>query len=186
MLSAAVLANVVSFIQVAFLIAIINGLFFIKLLPILGFMMLAGIAGLCYFLFIDRSENQPIDQKEVHKKENEKIIDIGAALKFASLFLLISIFSKITLELFGNSGFFAATGIGALIGLDAVMINTATLAGNQIDYQIAGFAFILANAVNLLGKASYSFAIGKKEFAIKFLISMVAIIIASLFGLFFI
>lgn len=186
LLSAAVLANVVSFVQVAFLIAIINGVFLVKLLPVLGFMLVAGTAVLLYFLFIDRSDNQALDQKEVHKEENEKIIDIGAALKFASLFLLISVVSKITLELFGNSGFFVATGVGALIGLDAVMINTATLAGNQIDYRVAGFAFILANAVNLFGKASYSFAMGKKEFAVKFLMSMIVIVIASLFGLFFI
>jgi uncharacterized membrane protein (DUF4010 family) len=149
-------------------------------------MLFAGLGLLIYFLFMDKKGDNSADQKEVHKKENEKIIDIGAALKFASLFLIISIFSKITLELFGNNGFFIATGIGALIGLDAVMINTASLAGGQIDYRVAGFAFILANAVNLFGKAFYSFAMGKKEFAVKFLISMVIIVVASLFGLFFI
>lgn len=186
LLSAAILANVVSFVQVAFLIALINGMFFVKVLPVLGFMLAAGIALLIYFLFIDRGDNQAIDQQEVHKKENEKIIDIVAALKFASLFLIISVISKITLEIFGNSGFFIATAVGSLIGLDAVMINTATLAGNQIDYQVAGFAFILANAVNLFGKVSYSFAMGKKEFAMKFLLSMVIIVVASLLGLFFI
>lgn len=185
LLSAAVLANIVSFIQVAFLISLINGVFLVALLPVLGSMILAGVATLFYFLFIDRRDSKIIDQKEVHKQENEKIIDIGAALKFASLFLLISIVSKITLELFGNSGFFVATGVGALIGLDAVMINTATLAGNQIDYRVAGFAFILANAVNLLGKVSYSFAMGKREFAVKFLISMLVLIAASLVGLLF-
>lgn len=186
LLSAAVLANIVSFIQVAFLIALINGMFLVKLLPVLGFMLVVGIVILLYFLFVDRGDTKKIDQQEVHKSENEKILDIGAAMKFASLFLLISIFSKITLELFGNNGFFIATGIGALIGLDAVMINTATLAGSEIDYQVAGFAFILANAVNLFGKSAYSFAMGKKEFAVKFFISMLMIIIASLLGLFFI
>jgi uncharacterized membrane protein (DUF4010 family) len=186
LLSAAILANLVSFVQVAILIALINSMFLVKLLPILGLMLVAGIGVLLYFLFLDREDSKTIDQKEVHKKENEKIIDIGAALKFASLFLAISIFSKITLELFGNNGFFIATGIGSLIGLDAVMINTATLADNQITYQIAGFAFILANAVNLFGKSFYSFVMGKKEFAVKFFISMVIIIVASIFGLFFI
>jgi uncharacterized membrane protein (DUF4010 family) len=186
LLSAAILANIVSFIQVAILIALINGLFLVKLLPVLGLMLAAGVGVLLYFVFLDREDNKAIDQKEVHKKENEKIIDIGAALKFAALFLVISIFSKITLELFGNNGFFIATGIGSLIGLDAVMINTATLAGNQIDYRVAAFGFILANAVNLFGKSFYSFAMGKKEFAVKFLISMIVIVAASLLGVFFI
>lgn len=186
LLSAAILANIVSFVQIAFLIALINSVFLVKLLPVLGLMIFAGVGVLLYFLFIDRGDNKAAGQQEIHKKENEKIIDIGAALKFASLFLLISVISKITLELYGNSGFFVATGVGALIGLDAVMINTAALAGNQINYQTAGFAFILANAVNLIGKTFYSFAMGKKEFAMKFLISMAVIIIASLLGLFFI
>lgn len=186
LLSAAILSNIVSFVQIAVLIALINSVFAIKLLPILGLMLFAGLGLLFYFLFIDRTSSEAVDQKEVHKQENEKIIDIGAALKFAGLFLVISIFSKITLELYGNNGFFIATGIGALIGLDAVMINTASLAGGQIDYRAAGFAFILANAANLFGKSFYSFAMGKKEFAVKFLISMIIIIIASLLGLFFI
>ena len=95
-------------------------------------------------------------------------------------------FSKITLSLYGSSGFFVATGFGALIGLDAVMINTATLAGGTISYQTAGLAFILANAVNLFGKSFYSFLMGKKEFAVKFFISMLLIVISSLLGIMFI
>jgi uncharacterized membrane protein (DUF4010 family) len=186
LLSAAILANIVSFVQIAFIIGFINSLFLIKLLPVLGIMMIVGILLLVYFLYIDRGDDKAVDQKEVHKKEQEKIIDIGAGVKFAFLFLTISIASKITLELFGNSGFFVATGLGALIGLDAVMINTATLAGNQINYQIAGFAFILANAVNLFGKSFYSYLMGKKEFALKFFISMVLIVLSSFLGLFWI
>jgi uncharacterized membrane protein (DUF4010 family) len=185
LISAAILANIVSFVQIAFLIAFINSVLLVKLLPILGFMMVVGFMLLFYFLYFDKSTKEA-DQKEIHKKENEKIIDIGAGVKFAFLFLAISIISKITLELYGSNGFFVATGIGALLGLDAVMINTAQLAGGQINYQVAGFAFILANAVNLFGKSFYSFLMGKKEFAAKFFVSMLFIVISSLLGLLFI
>ena len=72
-----------------------------------------------------------------------------------------------------------------MVGLDAVMINTAQIAGNAIDFKLAILAFILANFVNLAAKVIYSFLQGKKEFAVKFSISMGVIILASLTGLFF-
>lgn len=186
LLAAAILSNLVSFVQIAFLIGLINGIFLAVLSPIIFSMLVVGTVILFYFLVLDRKIKKIVDQKEVHKKDNEKIIDIGSAVKFALLFLAISVISKITLELFGTSGFFVTTGIGALIGLDAVMINTATLATGTISYQTAALAFIVANAVNLFGKAFYSYLMGKREFANKFLISMVIIVLSSFFGLLFV
>lgn len=186
LISSAILANIVSFVQIGFLIAFVNSSLFIKLLPILGIMLLTGTLLLLYFLFFAKGESSSRSQQEIHKKESEEIIDIGAAVKFALFFLAIGVVSKITLAYFGNNGFFVATGIGSLLGLDAVMINTAQLAGKQIDYQVAAFAFVLANAINLFGKSFYSFALGKREFAVKFFISMLLIVIASLFSIFLI
>lgn len=184
LVSAAILSNIVSFVQIAVLIGAINALLLAKLIPMLTFMIVAGTAALIYFLRLKEKKTAIVT--EAIQKKDSTIIDIGVALKFAGLFLAISIISKIALELFGHSGFLAATGIGSLIGLDAVMINTAQLAGRHIDFQLAAWAFILANGVNLIAKSLYSFTMGKKEFAIKFLLSMTAIIIASMFGIFFI
>lgn len=183
LISAAILSNLVSFLQIAILIGAINGVLLVKLLPILLCMMVAGIVILVYFLRTNDKKGKKT--KEITKSHTGGIIDIGVALKFAFLFLTISIVSKIALSFFGNSGFLVATGIGAVIGLDAVMINTAQLADKQIDYDLASIAFILANAVNLIGKSLYSFTMGKKEFAIKFLISVILIIGASTLGLLF-
>lgn len=184
LVSAAILSNIVSFLQISILIGALNALLLAKLIPMIAFMIIAGTCILIYFL---RLKEKKYKQEKEHKKEKQgNIIDIGVALKFAVLFLTISVISKIALDLFGNSGFLIATGIGSLIGLDAVMINTAQLAGNQIDYQLAAMAFILANAVNLIAKSLYSFTMGKKEFAVKFLVSVITIIIASFAGLLFI
>lgn len=175
LLSAAVLANMVSFFQIALLIGALNAILFIKLVPILTAMVIT--ASVIIFYFIRKKEQETTDFKQT---SGGTIIDISSALKFAFLFLAISIFSKIALEIFGNSGLIAATAIGALIGLDAVMINTAQLAGTRIDFALGILAFILANAVNLLAKSFYCFMTGKKEFAVKFLISMIIIITASI------
>ena len=184
LVSAAVLANMVSFVQVAILIGALNGLLLLTLLPVLGFMCIAATGLLIYFLRV--KEEKDDHETKIVESSQHAIIDIAGALKFAMLFLAISVFSKIALEFFGNNGFLIATGIGSLIGLDAVMINTAQLAGQNIDFTLAALAFILANAVNLFGKSFYSFYQGKREFAMKFFISVLVIIIASLVGLLFI
>ena len=88
-------------------------------------------------------------------------------------------------EFFGQSGFLAATALGALTGLDAVIVNTSQLAGRQIEVYLAVIALILANAVNLISKTIYSFMQGKREFATKFGVSMIVIIVSSLAGLMF-
>lgn len=185
LVAAAVLANGVSFVQVAFLIGALSIAFLVSLLPVIGLMIATCIIALIFFLRAKEKTVKKAKQTAVSKKE-VKIIDLKSALKFTGLFLLISTLSKIALEFFGNNGFLAATGIGALIGLDAVMINTANLAGRSIDTQLAVLAFILANFVNLAGKTVYSFAQGSREFTVKFAISMSLVIAASLVGFLFV
>jgi uncharacterized membrane protein (DUF4010 family) len=97
--------------------------------------------------------------------------------------LIIQLISRIALEFFGQSGFLAATAIGSLTGLDAVIINTSQLAGKQIEVTLAVIALILANAVNLTSKTIYSFLQGNQEFAIKFGLSMGFVALSSVVGL---
>lgn len=184
LLSAALLANLVSFFQIAILIGALNAALLLRLTPILMIMIIATTAVVIYFL--RANEGKPSQKEQIVSSERKSIIDLSGALKFALIYLTISVVSKIALAFFGNSGFLITTGIGALVGLDAVMINTAQLAGNGIDYVLAGIAFIIANAVNLFGKTFYSYLQGSKEFAVKFLISVLIIIIASLVGLLFV
>jgi len=108
-----------------------------------------------------------------------------AKLLIAFVYLIIQFVSRISLELFGQNGFLVATAIGALTGLDAVIVNTAQLAGNQIAIHLAVMSLILANAVNLFSKTGYSFIQGSKEFATKFGMSMGIVVGASLLGLLF-
>lgn len=174
LLSAAVLANMVSFFQISIIIAVFNSIFFLRLLPVIAAMIIVSLIVIIYFL-----SKKGKDKIAYSQQQAKHIIDIKSALKFALLFIIISIISKISLELIGSSGLLTTTAIGALIGLDAVMINTAQLAGNRIDLSLAVNAFLLANAVNLTAKSAYAFVNGKKEFASKFLMSMLIIIAAS-------
>lgn len=183
LLASAVIANLMSFFQIAGIIGAVNSRFFVNLIPVLISMIV--VSSLIFFFFVRRKDKRQNLKKQREISTQIKIIDLPGALRFAGIYLLVSIISKISISLFGNAGLFITTGIGSLVGLDAVMINTSQLAGNGINYETAILAFILANAVNLIAKSVYTFIMGKKEFALKFSVSMVVIIIASLTGYYF-
>lgn len=179
LLAAAILANLVSFIPIGLLLISLNPVLFTNFLPILGVLILVALSIGIYFL----------KQENIQKKTkiaattvgaDHKIFDLVAALKFTGIYLVINLVSKIAIEFLGTGGFFATTGIGALTGVDAVVINTAQLVGSRIDIITGVWALLLANTVNLLAKSVYSFVQGSRAFAIRFFISMLVIIIASL------
>lgn len=179
LVAAAILANLSSFFQIAFLIGLINGAFISRLLVIL--LLMITVSGAAVLFFLSRKERRKIAKKE-ELKADSAIIDLFSALKFAGLYLSVSILSKISLAIFGNSGFLAATGLGSLIGLDAVMVNTAQLAGTKVSMDLAVIAFIIANAVNLLAKSIYSFIQGNRKFSLRFGFSMLLVIAATIIG----
>lgn len=183
LLASALVANLTSFFQVGIIIASVNSIFFISTLGSLIPIIISALVLSVFFLF---KKSPQTTKKTLKHTENHEIFNMAPALKFAGLFLVINVVSQIALFYFGQAGFLATSGIGALVGIDAVMINTATLAGKTISAQTGVMAFIIINAVNLLGKTFYSFLQGKREFAVKFGLSVVVIIASSLIGLLFV
>ncbi len=185
LIAAAIFANAASFFQIAFLIISMNILFFFHLLPSILSLIVAACCISLFFLF--QKERQKSHRKtDMQEQVKDAIFDIGPALKFAFIFFMVSIVSKIAYIYFGETGFLFASGLAALTGIDAVMINTASLAGRSIEFQLGLWAFVLANGVNLLSKSVYSFLLGSREFGIKLTLSMLALIGASLLGVLFI
>ncbi len=180
LVAAAIFANLTSFIQIFILIALINSMFLVRsTLFILSIVLSSFAAGI---FFLKKKENVNLDQTKQTLKQ-DKIFALGPALKFALLFSLIKLASKLSLVFFGSGGFLVTTAIASFAGLDAITINTSELVQTTISYQTGILALILANAINLLSKTVYSFAQGKKEFALKFGLSMGVVIAASFIGL---
>lgn len=184
LVTAAILANLVSFFPPLFLIGSMNSEFLIKVLPTILIIMATTLLTGIFFLWKEKKGSNNL--KDNYKTNNSSIFALGPALKFALIYLIIRAVSKIAIELFGQSGFLITSALGALTGIDAVVINTAELAGKAISFETAVLAFIIINAVNLLGKTVYSFIQGEKEFAWKFGSSMICIIMTSLIGLLFV
>lgn len=178
LLAAAVFANFVSFIPITFLLITLNPALFINFfIPLLSIFIASGCLGFYFYFQAKKEKVDSIDKHQVQTSHN--IFDLVSALKFVGIFLLVNIVSKVALELFGNTGFLIASAMGALPGIDAVVINTASLAGSQVSFGVAVWALILINSVNLLAKSVYSFLQGSKAFAFQFFISMLIIISVS-------
>lgn len=179
LLSAAVFANAVSFFPVIFLLFTLNPQLLVAFSStILTILITLFIIGLYFFV---QSKKEKIGEAELEQvTESHKIFDLVSAIRFMGIFLIINIVSKIALEVFGSTGFLVATSLGALTGIDAVVVNIAQLTGNSISIDLAVYALVLVNAVNLLAKSFYSFIQGSREFALKFLISMIFVILISI------
>lgn len=174
---AALLSNMTSFIQISILIAAVNGMLFAQSLPVLLVLIVSTFGIGLFFFMKNPKEGQALDEEE---SKSHQIFNIYPALKFMGLFLVINIISKISLEFLGNGGFLLTSGIGALAGIDAVVISASELAGPRIEFGLAILGILIANGVNLAAKTFYAFSQGAKNFAFKFGVSAVLIISASI------
>ncbi len=183
LVSAAIVANLASFVQHSVIILPISIILFTKSLPIIGLMIAGSFALSLYFLKSTGGRNDNLTStKETLRKG--KIFNIVPALKFALLFVIIKFVAQIALTLFGSNGFLVSVGFGAIPGIDAVLISIAQLSGKTLSFQTALWAFIFANAVNLTTKCVYCFVQGKREFAVKFTVSAAIILALGILGLF--
>lgn len=182
LVGAALLANLASFLQIFLLVGPLNPKWLISIIPSILLMILT--AGLISFIFLKKHEpKEPEDQKE---KKATQIFSLMPALRFAGLLIMIKIITKICLIEFGQSGFIISSVIASFAGIDAIMVTLAEMAGNTITFKFAFITFLLINATNLLSKSLYSYLQGNKEFAWKFLLSILAIMAASAVWLIFI
>jgi len=182
LVGAAILANLASFFQIFLLIGPLNASWLMSILPSVGIMILTAAILAVYFF----KRKEPVDNTvAAEKKKSEKIFSLLPALKFAALLIVIKIVTKICLILFGESGFIISSVLASFAGIDAIMVNLADMAGHTITFKFAFLTFLIINATNLLSKSGYSYLQGDRRFALRFLIAMIIIIVASATGLFF-
>lgn len=173
LVGAAVLANLASFIQVILLVGPLNAKWLISIIPAILMMIL--VAGIIAFILLNKKDPKENEENVEHNKPT-KIFSLLPALRFAGILVLVKIITKTCLILFGNSGFVISSVIASFAGIDAIMVNLAEMAGKTISFKFALLTFILVNATNLMSKTFYSFLLGDKKFAYRFMISSILII----------
>lgn len=179
LVAATIFANLASFFQVFVLIASTNILLLTKSFYLLLIIIVSSLVVGIYFLMQKDTLSDNLAETKA-SLQNIPIFSLKPALKFALVYLLISIVSKIALFGFGVKGFYLASMLGSLTGIDAVILNLSTLAGSVLNYKTALFTLVLVNAVNLGSKSIYTLFVGSKEYAYKFGAAMLLIIIVSL------
>jgi uncharacterized membrane protein (DUF4010 family) len=182
LVGAAVLANLASFLQIFLLVGPLNTRWLVAIAPSI-LIMVATAGVIAYFLF---KKKEPKEEEEGQSQKATAIFSLLPALKFAGLLIVIKIFTKICLILFGQSGFIISSIIASFAGLDAIIVNLADMAGNTITFRFAFITFMMVNATNLLSKSFYSYLQGNRKFAWKFFISAMIIALSGLTGLFFV
>ncbi len=183
LVGAAVLANLASFLQIFLLVGPLNAKWLVSIVPAILLMIL--VAGVISLILLRKNDPEENEENVEHSKPT-KIFSLLPALRFAGILVLVKIITKTCLILFGNSGFIISSVIASFAGIDAIMVNLAEMAGKTISFQFALLTFILVNATNLLSKTFYSFLLGDKRFAYKFMISSVLIIAGGAIYLIFI
>ena len=186
LVSSAIFANLISYFSLFILIASVNGHFLVKSTPVIIVIVLTALVVGLFFFFKSSREVDTTSQTVAEESSEKEVFALGPAIQFAIFFLIIKLFSQIALVVFGQGVFFLTIAFASLTGTDAATLNTATLAGSQITYSTAVFALVLISTVNLLAKSFYSYMQGSREFALKFFVSVLVIIVASLIGLVFI
>lgn len=180
---AAILATSTSFLPIFALIASVNADFLVRITPTLMALVLSSFTVGSFFIYVGRKDDEK-SKKFSHKAKSEsEIFSIGPALKFGVLFIIVSIVTKISLLLFGQTGFLVSSAIAGFTGIDAATLNISELAGKSIEIKLAILAFILVNTVNLGAKVFYSYVQGARKFALKLGVGMIVIVLFSLIGL---
>lgn len=182
LVGAAILANLASFLQIFLLVGPLNTKWLVAIAPSILIMVVT--AGVLAYIFFKKKE--PQEQEDAQSKKATAIFSLLPALKFAGLLIVIKIVTKICLILFGQSGFIISSVIASFVGLDAIIVNLADMAGNSITFKFAFLTLLMVNATNLLSKSLYSYLQGNRSFALKFLVSAMIIAAAGASWLLFI
>jgi uncharacterized membrane protein (DUF4010 family) len=187
LVAGALLANVVSFVQIAILVAPISLGLLKTIAPFLTALMVVGTAIAVYFLNSKGSKTNKAAKVTTDEEEQEMqhddspIFQLGPAIRFAVILTLVKIVATVSLELIGSAGFIVTSLLASLTGIDAITITLADLFNRaSIGVTMTVSVFVLINVVNLLSKVVYSVLSGSREFAGKFALGTIAMLVASI------
>ena len=171
LVAGALLANVISFVQITILIAPISIGLLRTVSPFLLTLILVGTIAAIIILQKEKVGNTTKAEKAPEPKANpllvvdEPVFRLGPAIKFAFILTLVKIVATVSLELIGSSGFILTSFIASFTGIDAITITLAELFNKaSVTMAMASSVFILINGVNLGSKMLYTILSGSKRF----------------------
>lgn len=178
--SISILTNAVSIVRILFLLLSISILLFREFLyPALSIIFIGVI--ISYYLYSISEESSKI----IKSSREDSRFNLKPVLKFAALLVSIEIIVNSSLVLLGEGAFFAAIILGAIIGMDAVVISIAELIVlDQISTNTGLLALLFANFTNLVvSKGFITYKWGSGEY---FKLSIIGFLAMGVIGFMFI
>jgi len=190
LVSATILANMTSFWRVLLIAGVMNWMLVEDLFPAVIMMSIVLVFPI---IWLNRSTSDDVKTSHLGSEiKFDKVFSLGPAIKFALLFTIVTVMTTFAHISFGDSGFYVSSLISAMSGLDAITMNTASLAGEVISINIGVLTIISALIANLLIKIGFVSAFGSKYFRKRinmiFLLSSIVgllVIYKDIFNLFF-
>ncbi|MGH7123261.1 MAG: MgtC/SapB family protein, partial [Stellaceae bacterium] len=148
------LATSVMYLRVLIVVSVLNLGLAIKLAPAL---VALGIAGLITGTIQYRAATQPRKTPENRAPtEQRNPLELGTAVIFAALFLIITLVSSWVGAEFGISGIFVLAALVGVADVDPFVLNLAQGGVADLSASVAAAAILISTASNNLLKASYA------------------------------
>jgi uncharacterized membrane protein (DUF4010 family) len=158
------LANIASFVPMLGLVVVTNVIFFREVFTTILALFISGSILSIYFVI--RARSHSITSQSETIDEMQDIFSLWPAIKFALIFCVVKIVTKVAFILLGDAGFVIGSTIAGVSGMDAVTINSAQLAGDTISYGLATLSMVTANSMNFFAKAVYTSLTGDRKLGI--------------------
>ncbi|MEN8240577.1 MAG: MgtC/SapB family protein [Chloroflexota bacterium] len=170
---AIIAAWTVMFVRVLIAVAVINPNLMKEVwLPI----TLAGAAGLAYAAFLYFKQHGG----ETGEIELSKPIDLGSAIRFGVLFVVILLVSRTAQIYWGDAGIYLSSLISGLADVDAITLSMSGMSrSGALELKIAGQAIVLAAMANTIAKGSIVLVGGSKELRKAILPGLILILVVG-------
>ncbi len=119
----------------------------------------AGMIGLSYAWLITRSQPKISNEKE--KMEFPNPLNLSTAIRFGVVYTIILVIARSAQLYFGDPGILISSAVAGLANSDAITLSLTELAKkNEVGFNIAGLAIVLATMSNTLVKGVIVLSIG--------------------------
>lgn len=97
----------------------------------------------------------------------ENPFQIGVALKFGVLLLVVMFLTKVLRFYFGDLGTYMLAAISGIADVDAITLSMANISKSHSELNVAGYAILIAIFVNTSFKTMLSWLVGDKQLVLR-------------------
>jgi uncharacterized membrane protein (DUF4010 family) len=153
------MASAVMYLRLAILLALFNRqLMALLLVP---FLVIAGVAVAAGWLWTRRADKGAQDIQQEQKPGNP--LDLGTALLFALLFLVMLVVTQLAVKYLGRAGVDTLAAIMGVTDVDPFIMGLTQTAGTLTPVNLAAGAILIAAASNNVVKGIYAYSLSDRK-----------------------